>query len=108
MGKSRMASRRLPSLPFLFSCRSCFQRRHDTVSTCSHMIPASVPGSVPLHCVSESVRVCLRLAGPADSESITYRPKDKTRVARRMPQWLGHTAAEPSGVWVPHIILHRH
>lgn len=35
MGKRRMASRRLPSLPLPFSCRSCFQRLQDTVSTCA-------------------------------------------------------------------------
>ena len=39
MGKRRMASRRLPSLPFLFSCRSFFHRLHDTVSTCNHAYP---------------------------------------------------------------------
>ena len=36
MGNRRMASWRLPSLPLPFSCRSCFQRRQDTVSTCRH------------------------------------------------------------------------
>ena len=36
MGNRRMASWRLPSLPLRFSCRSCFQRRQDTVSTCRH------------------------------------------------------------------------
>ena len=34
VGNRRMASWRLPSLPLPFSCRSCFQRRHETVSTC--------------------------------------------------------------------------
>lgn len=34
MGNRRMASRRLPSLPLPFNCRSIFHRLHDTVSTC--------------------------------------------------------------------------
>ena len=42
MGNRRMASWRLPSLPLPFSCRSCFQRRHETVSTCKrHRKPLS-------------------------------------------------------------------
>lgn len=35
MGNRRMASRRLPSFPLPFSCRSIFHRLHDTVSTCN-------------------------------------------------------------------------
>ena len=37
MGKRRMASRRLPSLPFLLSWRSFFHRLQETVSTCAHV-----------------------------------------------------------------------
>lgn len=35
MGNRRMASRRLPSFPLPFSCRSIFHRLHDTASTCN-------------------------------------------------------------------------
>ena len=43
VGNRRMASRRLPSLPFLFSCRSFFHRLHETVSTCHGMCNPECP-----------------------------------------------------------------
>ena len=57
MGNRRMASWRLPSLPLPFSCRSCFQRRQDTVSTCKHHWEPLSPSHLKCKALVSTVRM---------------------------------------------------